>query len=103
MFLIFGTKRYVTVLGLVTFVCGRCGNPAAQRVEKWVTKFTLFFVPLFPVSTKYVVQCAMCGTHTRIERAEAERLTAGVPGAGRTTGPAAPEGVSGSDGRGTAG
>ncbi len=103
MFLIFGTKRFVTVLGVVTFVCARCGNPAAQRVEKWVTKFTLFFVPLFPVSTKYAVQCAMCGTQTRIERAEAERLTADVPGAGRPTGYGQGGGVSGAEGRGAAG
>jgi len=100
---IFGTKGYVTVLGLVTFVCGNCGNPAAQRIEKWVTKFTLFFIPLFPVSTKYVVQCAMCGVQSRLEQDEAERLTAGPAGAARPSGFPAPGAVSGPEDKRPAG
>lgn len=86
MLLIFGTKAYVTVMGVVTFVCQYCGNPGSQRVEKWATKFTLFFIPTFTVSTKYVVQCAVCGTQSRLEKVDAERLTAGVPGGQRKAG-----------------
>lgn len=76
MFFIAGLKKYVEVLGIVTSVCGRCSNPAAQRVERWTTKLTLFFVPLFPTSTKHVVQCAYCGVSSRVDAGEAERLVA---------------------------
>ncbi len=79
MLFIFGTKAYRTVLAVLTLVCRVCGNPAAQRIEKHVTKFTLFFVPIFPVSTRYAMQCAMCGATSRIERDEAERLAAAPP------------------------
>ena len=76
---IFGTKAYVTVLAVLTLVCRVCGNPAAQRIEKHVTRFTLFFIPTFPISTRYAMQCAMCGATSRIERDEAERLASGPP------------------------
>ncbi len=85
MLVIFGTKAYASVLATVMAVCAVCGNPAAQRVEKRVTKFTLFFLPLFPVSTRYAVQCAMCGATSRLEADEAERLAAGPV---RPSGPA---------------
>ena len=88
MLVIFGTKAYVSVLATVMAVCTVCGNPAAQRVDKRVTKFTLFFLPLFPVSTRYTVQCAMCGATTRLDEAEAER---------RASGPTRPGGSSVSD------
>jgi len=73
---IFGTRAYTTMLAMATFVCRSCGNPAAQRIDKHVTKFTWFFLPLFPVSTRYSVQCAMCGAMSGLDRGEAERLAA---------------------------
>ena len=80
--IIFGLKGYHTLLGVVTLVCSFCHHPAAQRVERRVTKFTVFFVPLFPVSTRHELQCAMCGATSRLEAAEAERLVA-FPAGGR--------------------
>lgn len=77
MLVIFGTKAYASVLATVMAVCTVCGNPAAQRVEKRVTKFTVFFLPLFTISTRYAVQCAMCGAISRLDQAEAERLASG--------------------------
>ncbi|WP_175407196.1 zinc-ribbon domain-containing protein [Streptomyces sp. TRM64462] len=80
--IIFGTKGYLFPLAMVTLVCGHCGNPAAHAVRKRVTKFTLFFVPLFPVATSYITQCAFCGAERKVSAAEAERLTAPAPGNG---------------------
>ncbi|MFD3517205.1 zinc-ribbon domain-containing protein [Streptomyces sp. NPDC058657] len=74
--IIFGTKGYVYQLAMLMLLCGQCGNPAAHSLRKRVTKFTLFFIPLFPVSTKYVTQCTFCGAERRVEQAEAERLQA---------------------------
>ncbi|MER7108545.1 zinc-ribbon domain-containing protein [Streptomyces sp. NPDC000229] len=75
--IIFGTKGYLQQLAMLTLVCGRCGNPAAHALRKKTTKFTLFFVPLFPVSTSYATQCTFCGAEQRITREQADRLLSG--------------------------
>jgi hypothetical protein len=54
--LIFGARGHLYRLAVLTLVCGWCGNPAAHTLRKRVTKFALFFVPLFPFSTKYATQ-----------------------------------------------
>lgn len=74
--IIFGTKGYLYQLAILTLVCGRCGNPAAHALRKRVTKFTLFFVPLFPVSTKYATQCTFCGAEQKVTKEQAEQLQA---------------------------
>ncbi|MEU6143419.1 zinc-ribbon domain-containing protein [Streptomyces sp. NPDC047081] len=82
--IIFGTKGYLYQLAILTLVCGNCGNPAAHTLRKRVTKFTLFFVPLFPLSTKYATQCTFCGTEHKVTKEQAEQLQAqavGGPGA----------------------
>jgi len=81
--IIFGTKGYLYQLAILTLVCGHCGNPAAHTVTKYVTKFTLFFVPLFPISTRYATQCTFCGTEQKVTKEQAEQLqtqAAGGPG-----------------------
>lgn len=77
--IIFGTRGYLYTLAMITLVCGRCGNPAAHSLKKRVTKFTLFFVPLFPISTKYVTQCTFCGAAQQLSKEQAEQLQA-APG-----------------------
>jgi hypothetical protein len=74
--IIFGTRGYLYQLAMLTLVCGHCGNPAAHTLRKRVTKFTLFFVPLFPFSTKYSTQCTFCGMEQRITKEQAEGLLA---------------------------
>jgi len=72
--IIFGTKGYLYQLAILTLVCGHCGNPSAHTLRKRVTKFTLFFVPLFPFSTKYATQCTFCGMEQQISKEQAEQL-----------------------------
>jgi zinc-ribbon family len=71
--IIFGTRGYVRALATPMLVCHRCGNPAAHRVLEKVTRFTLFFIPLFPVSTSRSLTCTFCGTTTPISRDLAQR------------------------------
>jgi hypothetical protein len=77
--IIFGTKTYLYTLAMLTLVCGRCGNPAAHSLKKRVVKFSLFFVPLFPINTKHITQCTFCGAAQQITKEQAEQLQA-VPG-----------------------
>ena len=74
--LIWGWRTRVYVLAMTTFLCGRCGNPASHAVRKAVTKFTLFFIPLFPIGVKYSAQCTFCGLENRIPKEDAVRLQA---------------------------
>lgn len=95
--IIFGTKGYLYQLAILTLVCGHCGNPSAHTLRKRVTKFTLFFVPLFPFSTKYATQCTFCGAEQQITKEQAEQLQAqsaggGAPGSGQGQAPAQPYG-----------
>lgn len=72
--LIWGWRQYATRLAVLTLVCGRCGNPAAHALHKLVTKFTLFFVPLIPLSTKHTLQCTWCGAETNLTKQQATEL-----------------------------
>jgi hypothetical protein len=74
--LIWGWRTRIYVLAMTTFLCGRCGNPASHAVRKAVTKFTLFFIPLFPIGVKYTAQCTFCGVENRIPKEDAVRLQA---------------------------
>lgn len=74
--IIFGSRSYLYQLAMLTLVCGRCGNPAAHTLKKRVIKFTLFFVPLFPFSTKYATQCTFCGAEQQVSKEQAEQLQA---------------------------
>ena len=72
MFLLFGTRAADAVINVVAFVCGYCGVHAQQHVVKRATKFTLFFVPLFTVSSSYFNSCDNCGGVTRLTTAQAQ-------------------------------
>ena len=74
MLFIFGTRRYVYQLGMVLLVCGRCGNSAAHALRKRVAKFTLFFIPIFPFSTKFSTQCTACGVQHSLTKEQAAQL-----------------------------
>jgi hypothetical protein len=72
MILLFGTRASLIEMAIVRFVCSFCGVNAAQQIYKRVNRFTLFFVPLFTVSTKHYVQCSNCGGTTALTREQAD-------------------------------
>ncbi|MDX2547419.1 zinc-ribbon domain-containing protein [Streptomyces sp. WI04-05B] len=83
--IVFGTKGYLYQLAILTLVCGQCGNPSAHALRKRVTKFTLFFVPLFPFSTKYLTQCTFCGAEHKVTKEQAEQMLGVGGGVGDRT------------------
>lgn len=58
----------------MNLLCPQCQNPAAHRLHRIVNRFTLFFVPLFPVSTKHVLDCTFCGFRRTPTTAQAAKL-----------------------------
>lgn len=77
MFFIFGLRTSVKRSGVVSSVCRNCGNLAAQVITRRSTKFSLFFIPLIPIRTRYVQQCSFCGVEYAISKDEARRLPVG--------------------------
>jgi len=75
---IWGWRTASTMLATVMFMCQRNGQPAAHHVYKRVTKFTLFFIPLFPINTKYVVECTLCGESRQVSKEDATQIAAGA-------------------------
>ncbi|MBD8061380.1 zinc-ribbon domain-containing protein [Oceanitalea stevensii] len=72
--IIFGLKGYADLVATLTMLCPRCHNPAAHRLHKLRRKFSLFFVPLFVVSTRYVMDCTFCGLQHAYSKAEGSEL-----------------------------
>lgn len=72
--IIWGYRRIIQQLVMLTLLCGNCGNPAAHALKRAVTKFTLFFIPLFPIRSRYFTQCTFCGTTRPVSKDDAARL-----------------------------
>jgi predicted RNA-binding Zn-ribbon protein involved in translation (DUF1610 family) len=70
--LIFGFAVSERLLCTLLFVCDRCGVQAAHRLVQRVRKFSLFFIPLFPVSTRYFDTCTNCGRMIEVSAQQAE-------------------------------
>jgi hypothetical protein len=89
--IIFGFRSFVKQLAMLMLVCGSCHNPAAHRVLLVTRMFTLFFIPLFPVSRRRQMTCTFCGAGTRLTKAQAEQLMTGAGDQARAL-PAQPAG-----------
>ena len=70
--LIFGLSAKNFVMATLTFLCETCGNNAPHQLIKRVNRFSLFFIPLFPISTRYLDTCGACGRVLDVPRAQAE-------------------------------
>jgi len=76
MFLIFGLRTKAHVLGPAAAPCHVCGQPGTVLLIHEVTKFSLFFIPLIPVRSKYVAECqnGYCRARSTVSKSEAHRL-----------------------------
>ncbi|WP_344569578.1 zinc-ribbon domain-containing protein [Streptomyces axinellae] len=92
--IIFGTTSKLVQLAMLNLLCGFCGNPSAHGLRKRVTKFSLFFIPLFPIApAKHSLQCTFCGAQSEVPKEEAERMLAQAQAPGGQ--PGAPQGMNG--------
>jgi hypothetical protein len=78
--LIFGLGTTETLLSTLVYGCERCGVSAPHELVKRARKFSLFFIPLFSVGTRYLDGCTSCGRVLEVSREQAEE-------AGRQVGP----------------
>ena len=79
MFLIFGFgHRKFSRKGSVEGNCTRCNNHVNKELVKATSYFTLFFVPVIPYSTKYLLVCPICNDTYEMSKEEFNRMTEGV-------------------------
>ncbi len=71
--LIVGLSMKTVLVALFTYQCERCRTTAEHEVTRHVRRITVFFVPLFPLSTKYRDTCTACGRVIEISRQQAEQ------------------------------
>ncbi|MGO1560493.1 hypothetical protein CZ771_09900 [Actinomycetales bacterium JB111] len=72
--IIWGSRTSRKHILTTNFPCSRCHNPAAQHLYLLVTRFTLFFIPLFPLSKKRVLECTFCGAQSLLSKEQADEL-----------------------------
>jgi hypothetical protein len=61
MLLLFGLRTRDKVVGVHAGTCEVCGYQAPQTLVRRTTKFTLFFIPLFPVRpSRTYLECGHC-------------------------------------------
>lgn len=75
-FLIFGLKSADRRVAAPVLLCAYCGATAAQVLIRRTTKFSLFFIPLFPVRpARYLLQCTNCANTRAVDARDVDRLT----------------------------
>ena len=65
MFIIFGHRWTATAFGQVQISCPQCAKQAFHTAQFIKGKFTFFFIPLIPLSSRYQVTCNLCGNKRR--------------------------------------
>ena len=61
MFVIFGRRWKETTLGQISYSCSHCAKTTFHSAIVRKGRFTLFFIPVIPLSTRYIIKCNMCG------------------------------------------
>jgi len=78
MFLLFGLRTRDRLIATRVMTCDVCGYSAPQALVERTTKFTLFFVPLFPVRrSRSYLECGHCSALRPADSGMAGRLDPG--------------------------
>ena len=64
MLVIFGSRRKELPIGQLALPCPKCKRSVFHNAVALKGRFTLFFVPLIPLGTRYLVKCGVCGYRT---------------------------------------
>jgi len=79
MIIIWGSKAFPKTLGYTQMTqCANCNNLNAFEILCVRTWFTLFWIPIFPFSTKYLIMCPICGYGSDTHKDHAMQQIAGA-------------------------
>jgi len=59
--LIWGIRWFTTTLGQLSYSCSHCQKTTVYSAIIRRGKFTLFFIPIFPIGRQYLIVCNLCG------------------------------------------
>jgi hypothetical protein len=65
MLVIFGRRSKEVPVGQLVLLCTKCRRPVFHNAVALKSCFTLFFVPLIPMGTRFLVKCGVCGYRTK--------------------------------------
>ena len=76
MFWIYGTKRYIKTMQYTPtlYRCMHCNNVNKFSIDRSRLWFTLFFIPIIPLNTKYFMDCPICAWGDRLSKKDARTL-----------------------------
>lgn len=80
MIILFGTRGRVRTVGNLTMQCPFCGVTCAQALREARRFFTLFFIPIIPISHNSALVCSSCGQGRKIDKPQAEQMKAYLAG-----------------------
>lgn len=59
--LIWGIRWIAITLGQLSYRCSHCQKTTVHSAIIRKGKFTLFFIPIFPIGKQYFIACNLCG------------------------------------------
>ncbi len=65
--ILFGYKSKPKVLGEANKPCKNCKRKTMHGLVKLTEWFTLYFIPIIPLTNELFVLCGRCGSKTKIE------------------------------------
>jgi zinc ribbon protein len=71
---VWGTRSRVQQLMTVSMNCKNCQRVTVHGLRRAQKKFTLYFVPLAPLSTRHYLQCNICGAASEITKEHVAQL-----------------------------
>ena len=77
MLIVGGTRPKEKELGITqqTYQCTHCNNVLNYKIFRRRNWFTLFWIPVIPLGTKYFISCPICNYGSKIKKAEALEMT----------------------------
>lgn len=74
MFVIFGWKNLNKNFGATILIkCPNCHNSAYANLIRRRRWFTLFFIPIFPIYSKYYIACNVCSRGSQLYGADIKK------------------------------
>jgi len=61
MFFLFGQRWKEEGIGQFSYPCSQCSRPTFHTASVLRGSFTIFFIPLIPLGTRYILRCNICG------------------------------------------
>ena len=82
MLFLFGMRTKAKALAQVENSCSKCARPTMHAIVETRKWFTLFFIPVIPLGSKYLNRCGVCGLTTQgspqVPQVSATAMSAGA-------------------------